>query len=549
VRFNQPVRRVRYALAGLRTVVGTPNLRRVQLAWGAVIAADWAQFVALGVFAFQAGGTTAVGIAGLVRMLPGAVLAPFAASLGDRFRREAFLRMTTSLGTAALAGSAAAFYAGRNEAAVFALAALFGASTTLFRPAHQALLPSLARSPTELIAANGASSTIESLGTMSGPLAAAVLVSVGSAGVVFAVAAVLLLAATVLLSRVHVEGRLRPALENAPFNAARALMEGLRHVVRSPRPRLVMGLMVAQSFVRGCLNVLIVIAAFDVLDAGAGAVGFLTAALGAGGLLGAFGAVSLEGRRLAIPFGVALIGWGAPIALVAPTPYLAVGLVLLGIVGAANSVEDVAGLTLLQRIVPDAVLTRAFGLLFGFAMAAVGLGSIAATGLVALVGARPSFVIIGALLPLLTLLSWRRLAAIDRAVYVRTAELGLISRVPMFEPLSVAAKEHLAGSLLPVEIRAGDRVIGAGEAGDRFYIVRNGELAIDGNGFHASARAGDHFGEIALLRDVPRTASVTAVVDSRLYALEREAFLAAVTGHRGALAAGEAVATERLAAG
>jgi cyclic nucleotide-binding protein len=195
------------------------------------------------------------------------------------------------------------------------------------------------------------------------------------------------------------------------------------------------------------------------------------------------------------------------------------------------------------------VLTRAFGLLFGFAMGAVGLGSIAATGLVELVGARPSFVIVGALLPLLALVSWRRLAAIDRAVDVRTAELGLIGQVPMFEPLSVAAKEHLAGNLVPVEIRAGDRVIRAGEAGHRFYIVRDGELEIDGNGVHASARAGDHFGEIALLRDVPRTASVTAVVDSSLYALERDAFLAAITGHSRALAVGEAVAAERLAAG
>ena len=158
------------------------ELRRVELAWGASIVAEWAHFVALGVFAYNAGGTTAVGIAGLARMLPAAVVAPLASSLGDRYRRERVLVATALVGAGALAGSSAAFFAGGNAALVYALAAVIGITSTLFRPAMQAVLPSLARTPEELIAANGASSTIESLGTLAGPLLAGVLVSVDEPG-------------------------------------------------------------------------------------------------------------------------------------------------------------------------------------------------------------------------------------------------------------------------------------------------------------------------------------------------------------------------------
>src|SRR5437773_5473661 len=181
------------------------NVRRVELAWGAAIAAEWAHFVGLGVFAYNHGGTRAVGVAGLVRLLPAAVIAPFAASLGDRFRRERVLLWMTLLGSAALAGSAAAFFA-NQRVLVFAFAAVLGLATTLIRPALQALLPSLARTPEELIAANGATSTIESLGTLVGPLLAGVLVSFADVGLVFAVGAGTLLAAAALLARVEVEG-------------------------------------------------------------------------------------------------------------------------------------------------------------------------------------------------------------------------------------------------------------------------------------------------------------------------------------------------------
>jgi MFS family permease len=532
-------------LATLGSAVRNPDVRLVELAWGAAIAAEWAHFVAFGVFAYEEGGAAAVGIAGLVRLLPAAIVAPLAASLGDRFPRERFLLGLTLLGSAALGGSAVAFFLDA-ELLVFAFAALLGLAVTLIRPALQALLPSLARTPEELIASNGATSTIESLGTLVGPLVAGLLVAVASAGFVFAVAAGALLLGAVLLSRVHVEGAIGLVSTADDGGAREMLAAGFRTVARAPRARLVISLIVAQTFIRGCLNVLIVVGAFRVLDAGAEAVGYMTAAIGVGGLIGGIGAMALGGRRLAVPFGVALVFWGLPITLIGPWPELLVAIVLLAVVGAANSVEDVAVFTLLQRLVPDEVLTRVLGVTWSLAMGGVALGSIAAPVVVEAVGPRPAFVVVGAVLPLLSLMAYRRLAEIDKAV-APAPELELIERVPMFEPLSVAAKERLAASLVPVSVDAGEVVIRAGEAGDRFYIVGDGELEIAAEGLKSTAHRADYFGEIALLRDVPRTATVKALADSRLHALQREDFLAAVTGHRAAHAAGDAVAEERLA--
>ena len=201
-----------------------------------------------------------------------------------------------------------------------------------------------------------------------------------------------------------------------------------------------------------------------------------------------------------------------------------------------------------RRPIPDDVLTRVLGIVWGLAMGAIAIGSVAATGIVALVGSRASFVVVGAILPLTTLIVWRQLVRIDREMLPPTDELAIVEGVPMFAPLSIAAKEHMASRLVEVPVPAGEVVIRTGEAGDRFYMVADGALEVT-NGIRARAHRGDFFGELALLRDIPRTATVIATTRSRLYALEREDFLAAVTGHSAVRAAGDAVVEERLQPG
>ena len=541
--FNLPVGGPGQVLVGVKTAVRNEQIRRAELAWGCAIAAEWAHFVALGVFAYDRGGASAVGLAGLIRLLPAAALAPFAAFLGDRFRRERFLAVVALVGSAGLAASAVGAFAG-DRVSVFLSAAVMGVSVTLIRPALQALLPSLARTPGELIASNGATSVVEGVGTLAGPILAGVLVSVADVSVVFACGAVMLLIAAALFAGVRVEGRIELREASEEHGATRMIGAGFMAVLRVPSSRLLVGLIGAQTFVRGCLNVLIVVGVFRVFSGPAADVGYLTAAIGAGGLLGAFGAMTLR-RRLAATFGIALVFWGLPIALIAPRPYLAAALVLLAIVGVANSVEDVAVFTMLQRTVPNPVLTRVLGVVWGFAMGTAALGSIVAPGVVEAIGPRPAFVVVGLILPLLSIAAYARLIEIDRAL-VPGLELDLVDRVPMFAPLSIAAKERIAADLVPFSVSPGEVVIRAGDVGDRFYIVGDGELEIDAGELRVAARKGDYLGEIALLRDVPRTATVTALVDSKLYALHRDDFLAAVTGHSAAHAAGQEVSEARL---
>jgi hypothetical protein len=220
---------------------------------------------------------------------------------------------------------------------------------------------------------------------------------------------------------------------------------------------------------------------------------------------------------------------------------------LLAAIGAANSVVDVSGFTLLQRTVPDDVLTRVLGVTWGLAMGATAIGSFVAPAVIRLIGLRPAFVAVGAILPALVLVSHRRLLKIDSDV-APASQLDLIERVAVFAPLSLVAKERIASHLVQVDVAAGEVVIQAGDAGDRFYVVGSGGLTIDAGSQTIDAGPGDFFGEIALLQDVPRTATVRAVTDARLYALERDDFLAVVTGNSLARSEADAVAVERAEA-
>ena len=441
------------------------------------------------------------------------------------------------LGAAGLAVSATGALMD-ERAIVFVAGSVVGVCSTLFRPALIALLPSLARTARELIAANGATSTIESLGTLLGPLAAGLLVAFANVEAVFVAAAAALLVSAALLARISVEGRVATTASGARVE----VWQGFKAIGEVPRARLLVGLIASQTFVRGCLNVLIVVTAYQVLDRGATEVGYLTAAIGAGGLLGALGAISLRGERLAPPFAWAIVFWGIPIMLIAPLSHALPIIALLAAVGAANSVVDVSGFTLLQRTVPDEVLTRVLGVTWGLAMGTAAIGSFVAPAVLDLIGLRPAFLVVGAILPVLVLLTHRQLLEIDTEV-APAPQLSLIEDVALFTPLSLVTKERIASHLVQVDVAAGDVVIRAGDLGDRFYVVGSGELTIDAGSRIVPAGPGDFFGEIALLRDVPRTATVQATTDARLYALDREHFLAAVTGHEQAHIDAHAVAT------
>jgi MFS family permease len=306
----------------------------------------------------------------------------------------------------------------------------------------------------------------------------------------------------------------------------------------------------AQTLVAGALQVLVVVTAIRLLDLGKSGVGFLNSAFGVGALVGAVAAFSLVGlRRLGPPFAGGVVLWGAPLALIGIWPNTALALVLLGLVGIGNSFVDVAGFTLVQRAVPDEVLARVFGIVQMIWLGALGIGGLIAAPLVDSLGTRAALIAAGLFLPTLVLLLGPSLLRIDAAASAPEGELSLLRSIPIFAPLPGASLEHLAGRLLPVRLEPGTEVIREGDPGDRFYVVAEGEVSIARAGEEqARLGPGGYFGEIALLRDVPRTATVTAASRVTLYALEREDFLAAVSSHAPSAAAADQVVAARLPA-
>jgi hypothetical protein len=274
-------------------------------------------------------------------------------------------------------------------------------------------------------------------------------------------------------------------------------------------------------------------------------VGWLYSATGIGGLVGSAVALALVGRRrLAGDFGLGLLLWGVPFVVMGVWPSAAVALVMLGVLGVGNTLVDVAGFTLLQRSAPDAVRARVFGVMESVFAATMGLGAIAAPALIGLFGIRTALVVTGVFLPVLAGLLWRKLTALDAPA---PAHLELLRSIPLFAPLAAPALERVARALEPVELTAGATLFAAGDRGDRFYVVEQGELAIDLATGAKLEGPGGWVGEIALLEDVPRTATVRAQTDAHLLALPRDDFLAAVTGHERAADAARAIAAERLA--
>jgi len=313
----------------------------------------------------------------------------------------------------------------------------------------------------------------------------------------------------------------------------REAVGGFREIARQSDTRLVAGLGGVASILIGALDVFYVVIAIGLLGLGPSAPGYLMAALGAGGLVGGGLALLRVGRGgLAGAIGAGLALMGIPIAIAGAHPGIGPAFSMMAAAGAGMELGQVAGRTLLQRVVPDEVMSRVFGVLEGTYMAGLAAGSAGAAALVAAVGARWALVVSGAVPSVAALLATRRLRRIDRRWVAPTAEIELIRGIPMFAPLPEEVVERLARNLIAVDAPAGSVVVREGEAGDRFYIVRSGDLDVAVDGHTAgSVGPGRGFGEIALLRDVPRTASVVARTAVTLAALEREVFLEAVTGH------------------
>ena len=540
----------------LRAVFRNPGLRRIQLAWAGSIVGDWAYATAFAVYAYEQGGPTAVGLVGVARYVLRALVTPFTSVLGDRYpRRLVMVGADVSQAVLVVVG-ALLISSGANAYVVYVLAVLTAICATPFRSAQASLLPELSEGPAELAAANVASSTIESVGFFVGPALAGLLLAVASIPTVYIFDAATFAWSAFLVFAIKLPER-EPELQPTgpppppPEPSPGFIVEataGYREIFGNGDLRLLVGLYCAQTVVAGASLVFGVSIALGLLGLNRSGLGYLNATLGIGGLVGGFVALVLVQRgRLARDFGIGVFLWSAPLLLVAAWPTVTSAVVMMILLGLANSVVDVNGFTILQRITPEKTMSRVFGAMESAVIGGMAVGALLMPLLIRTIGIRWGLVVVGGGIAAIAVAAIPGLRRVDRIALVPPG-LELLRSVSIFSLLPEQVLDRLARALVRVEVEAGDVVIRQGDEGDRVYVVESGSIEVTRDGRHIATLGPREFvGEIALLHDVRRTATVTALEASVLQALDRKHFIPAVTGQGEFGDAAEAAMTARLA--
>ena len=526
------------------------NPNRARMAIGKILTffASWSFSIALGVYGFEAHGIVGVGIVALIRYLPGAAFSPVAGVLIDRYSRRDVMVVCVTAMALVLIGATVAAALGAPPAVVFIFPGLYAIASAGYAPAESSMSPMLAKTPQQLSAGNVNDATMENLGSLLGAIGTGVLLVATSSTFVFGVCAGASIIVVALLFGIPRDKR--PDYLDTPSDVAVArheLVVGLRALASHPGLRLAWLTAAGFLLFEGFAEVIVVGFALHTLSLSDGSVGFLKATWELGAVAGGAGLVLILDRGrlvVAIAGGSLLVGAAAIVPGLLPHPITAyAGWFAIGV---GFVFIEVAAKTLIQRLGDDETMGRLLTLLQAGKLGALALGSLCAIALDELVGIRASLVIMGALMPAAVLICWTRLRSYELGAPVAAESYSLLRHNSIFEPLPMATVERLSHDVLELEFGAGTEVIVQGEIGERFYLIEAGGVEVFENGeFRRNEGPGESFGEIALLHDVPRTATVRTTEQTRLLSLEREQFLVAVTGHRRSTQVADTVVTDR----
>ena len=532
----------------LRELAANGTLRSEAAALGLYRLAEFGPWVAMLVYAYSRGGATATGVVSLALLAPTALFAPLAGPLIDRFGATRVLLGAYASQALTMGATAVALLSGAPALATYALGAVTAMLLVVTHPAHAVVSPGIARTAEQLVALNAITGWILSVGLVLAPACAGLILAVATPGAVYAAGSACLVLATLLVVRLRdLVPPLTQDADDSGRGALRQVNDGARALARSSAPREVVIVIGATFLMVGAFDVLVVVIAVGSLDIGGSGAGYLTAAHGLGAVLGAVISLALVGRARLVPvmLGAALLAAGAFVVLGLAISAV-VAFVVAAVTGVSRSLLEVSGQTLLQRVTSTELLARVFAFKEGLAMAAWALGSVSVPIVIALAGIRGALFFTGAIVPVLVLLRFRPLLAVDAATTIPTVTIALLRSLGIFRVLPVPAIEGVAQNAEDVIASAGEIIVLQGEPGDRYYAIADGTVEVlrDEVCVNTLGR-GDGFGEIALIHEVPRTATVRAIAATRLVAIAREPFLVALTGHAPTRERVEQVVAER----
>ena len=534
--------RVEVVGAVLAAAFRNRNLRDIGVAYALFSASEFGVWIVLLVFAFDRGGVSAELLITLVQLLPCVVLAPAIGAVADLWDPGRALVAGYGIQALTIGGVALALALEAPTFVIYLLAPLTALSFCMTRPPQSALFPSVVRTPDELTTANVMTGWTEGAAALVGPAIAGGLLAVsGETTAIAAMAGFNLLSMVLALRVTHSLGPIKRHVEDdRPQTTAKSFIDGIRGnlvgVLMNPDIRVLLVLTTFYFVLVGSLDFLCVILALGILHMGPGGAGYLNAAIGAGELVAGFVTAFLIGRRrLVRTLVLSLLGWVCAVALVAVYPRTGIVLVLFVLVGLSGAVYNATGKTLMQRAAPPEAIAGAFSVVESLMCLGLAIGAVLIWVGYNVAGIRVALITPGIAAFVLISVLWRRLRVIDDNVNVPQVEIRLLSSLRIFAPLPAPTLEIVARELKPIHVAAGSCVISEGDSGDKFYAIAEGELEVTRRGGHLRRIGrGDGFGEIALIRDVPRTATVTAMTDALIYGLDGDLFVEAVTGNASA---------------
>lgn len=499
-------------------------------------AGDWLYGVALVVFVFnETGSPTWVGAATIVRLMPYIFLGPVGGVVADRYEQRTVMVISDVLRAILMFGLALVALLSAPVAIALAFCFLATVVGTPFGPAMASLLPRICDED-ELAAGNALMSVIEHTALVVGPAIGAVLLLLGSPAIAFALNGITFLASAIVTQALRTKGSAQADQEEMP-SIARRLAEGIAGIRASGAASLLVLFVVIAAFLYGFEIVFTVLLAEGRLGMGSEGVGWLTAAVGVGGVVAAAATTRIARSRRA---DLALLGsmflLGFPLAALATTTNPVVAIVLMAFVGGGSILLDVVATTMLQRAVEEKLLARVFGIIDSLGVTAILVGSLVAPLLVNTLGIRTALLLTGITFPTLALLALPKLISLrelaNRTMDDLAPRVRVLQASGAFDGATVQTLEALVRSMSFERVASGSAVVREGDPADDLFIVAEGIFEVLSRGETGgdevvvnTLRPSDHFGEIGLLENMPRTASVRATEDAAVYRIAGGDFL------------------------